>query len=200
MKRAHPQAPARLRRDARAWSRWRVGVGAYILTQQRLRFPLIEDKPFDAGSSCPDAQGVTPGQGQTVRVAGMRVGDIGEVELEDGRRSCRMDLEPRVRRPRAPATPRVLLRPRTGLKDMFLALDPGTPARAACWRRATTIPIDNTAPDVNADEILSALDTDTRDYLKLLINGAGKGLEGRGERPARGVPPARAAAPRPRAS
>ena len=50
-------------------------------------------------------RGVTPGQGQTVRVAGMRVGDIGEVELEDGKARVRMDLEPRVRRPGARATP-----------------------------------------------------------------------------------------------
>ncbi len=34
-------------------------------------------------------------------------------------------------------------------------------------------------PDTNADEVLEALDSDTRAYLKLLINGAGKGLEGR---------------------
>ncbi|MGH3991698.1 MAG: hypothetical protein ACRDSN_04445, partial [Pseudonocardiaceae bacterium] len=38
----------------------------------------------------------------------------------------------------------------------------------------------NTAPDVDPDEVLSALDSDTRDYLKLLISGAGKGLKGRG--------------------
>jgi phospholipid/cholesterol/gamma-HCH transport system substrate-binding protein len=34
---------------------------------------------------------------------------------------------------------------------------------------------------VNADEILAGLDSDTRSYLKLLINGAGKGLEGRSD-------------------
>ena len=43
------------------------------------------------------------------------------------------------------------------------------------------IPVANTAPDIDPDEFLSALDTDTRDYLKLLINGAGKGLEGHGD-------------------
>ena len=43
-----------------------------------------------------------------------------------------------------------------------------------------TIPVENTTPDVNPDEILSVLDRDTRDYLQLLINGVGKGLEGRG--------------------
>jgi phospholipid/cholesterol/gamma-HCH transport system substrate-binding protein len=42
------------------------------------------------------------------------------------------------------------------------------------------IPVQNTEPDVNSDEVLSALDADTRSYLQLLVNGAGKGLRGRG--------------------
>ena len=37
---------------------------------------------------------------------------------------------------------------------------------------------------MNADEFLSALDTDTRQYMKLLLKGAGEGLKGRGQRPA----------------
>ena len=43
-----------------------------------------------------------------------------------------------------------------------------------------TIPSASTAPDIDPDEILSALDTDTRSYLQLLVSGAGKGLKGRG--------------------
>ena len=42
------------------------------------------------------------------------------------------------------------------------------------------IQVANTLPDVDPDEFLSALDADTREYLQLLIAGAGKGLEGRG--------------------
>ena len=72
-----------------------------------------------------------------------------------------------------------LLRPRTGLKDMFVELDPGTNDSPA-MQAGGTIPVQNTAPDINQDEILSALDTDTRAYLQLLINGAGKGLAGHG--------------------
>ena len=34
----------------------------------------------------------------------------------------------------------------------------------------------NTLPDVNADEVLSALDADTRDYLRILLNAAGTAL------------------------
>jgi phospholipid/cholesterol/gamma-HCH transport system substrate-binding protein len=41
------------------------------------------------------------------------------------------------------------------------------------------VPVANTAPDVNLDEILSALDADSQAYLKLLIVGAGEGLAGR---------------------
>jgi phospholipid/cholesterol/gamma-HCH transport system substrate-binding protein len=72
----------------------------------------------------------------------------------------------------------VLLRPRTGLKDMFLALDPGTRATPAV-KENETIGSGNALADTNADEVLEVLDSDTRAYLKLLINGAGKGLEGR---------------------
>jgi len=154
-----------------------AAVGAYILSNQRLRFPLIEDKPFEVYVDLQNAQGVTPGQGQTVRVAGMEVGAVGEVKLHEGRARVRLDLETEhddlVRRD---AT--VLLRPRTGLKDMFLALEPGSRSQPAV-PEGGVVPVANTLPDVNSDEILAVLDADTRAYLKLLIGGAGKGLRNR---------------------
>jgi phospholipid/cholesterol/gamma-HCH transport system substrate-binding protein len=154
-----------------------LGVTAYILGHQRLRFPILEDRPFQVWAEMENARGVTPGQGQTVRVAGMRVGDVGKVELHEGKARVRMDLDSEYDRLiRRDAT--VLLRPRTGLKDMFLALDPGSDSEPAV-REGTVLSASNSAPDTNADEILKVLDTDTRAYLKLLINGAGKGLAGR---------------------
>jgi phospholipid/cholesterol/gamma-HCH transport system substrate-binding protein len=156
-----------------------IACTGYILSNQRLRFPLIEEKPFVLNAAFSDAQAVVPGQGQTVRVAGMRVGDIGEVQLRGGVAVVRMELD-REHRDLVHDDATALLRPRTGLKDMFVELDPGTRA-APLMEAGDTIPIQNTAPDVDADEILSALDADTRDYLVLLINGAGGGLRGRGE-------------------
>ncbi|MGI8945530.1 MAG: MlaD family protein [Thermoleophilaceae bacterium] len=153
-----------------------VGVGAYILSEQRLRFPLIEEQPFEIEVELSDAQAVQPGRGQTVRTAGVEIGLIGDVELEDGRAVVTLELEPEyegyVRRD---AT--VLLRTRTGLKDMFVEVDPGTGPPISEHGR---VAVQNTAPDVDLDEILAVLDTDTRDYLDLLVTGAGKGLEGRG--------------------
>jgi phospholipid/cholesterol/gamma-HCH transport system substrate-binding protein len=72
-----------------------------------------------------------------------------------------------------------LLRPKTGLKDMFIDLEPGG-GDAPVVKEGFTIPVRATQPDVNPDEVLSVLDTDTRQYLQLLLNGAGHGLKGRG--------------------
>jgi phospholipid/cholesterol/gamma-HCH transport system substrate-binding protein len=153
------------------------GVAAYILANQRLRFPLIEDKPFVLQMELANAQAVQPGQGQTVRSAGVEIGKIGDVELEEGLAVVEMELEPRYEGyVREDAT--ALLRTKTGLKDMFVELDPGDGKPLDEGER---VPVGNTAPDIDPDEVLSALDADTRDYLKLLVSGAGKGLEGHGD-------------------
>ena len=156
-----------------------LGVGGYILANQRLRFPVIQEEPFTVKAEFSDAQAVIPGQGQTIRVAGVRVGDIGDVELQDGKAVVSMELDPEYDKLiHADAT--ALLRPRTGLKDMFIELDPGSKDEPLIPEDGR-ISVGNTAPDIDPDEVLAALDQDTRDYLRLLISGAGKGLEGRGE-------------------
>src|SRR5205807_1106134 len=66
-----------------------------------------------------------------------------------------------------------------GLKDMFIEVNPGSQS-APVARPGNTIPVSNTLPDVNVDEILASLDADTRAYLNLLVNGAGQGLKGNG--------------------
>jgi phospholipid/cholesterol/gamma-HCH transport system substrate-binding protein len=155
-----------------------LGCAGYILIHQRLRIPLVHEKPFVLKAEFSDAQAVLPGQGQTVRVAGMRVGDVGDVTLENGVAVVEMELDREHRRlVHTDAT--ALLRPRTGLKDMFVELDPGSRAEPL-MDEGDAIPVANTAPDVDADEVLSALDRDTRDYLVLLLNGVGGGLRERG--------------------
>jgi len=73
-----------------------------------------------------------------------------------------------------------LLRPRTGLNDMFIEIDPGTP-QEPIYGEGGRIPVRNTAPPIDQDEFLAALDVDTRSYLQLLINGAGNGFKNRGD-------------------
>jgi phospholipid/cholesterol/gamma-HCH transport system substrate-binding protein len=151
-------------------------VATYILANQRLRFPIVEEEPIRMKVELPTAQAVTPGQGQFVRVAGVRIGVIGKVGLDDGHAVVNLEIDPEYEGlVREDAT--MLLRPKTGLKDMFLEVDPG---RGRPLEEGDTLRLGNAIQDVNLDEILAMLDRDTREYLLLLVHGAGKGLQGRG--------------------
>jgi phospholipid/cholesterol/gamma-HCH transport system substrate-binding protein len=105
----------------------------------------------------------------------VKIGDISKVELQDGKAVVTMDIERKFLPIYRDAT--ALVRPRTGLQDVFIELDPGT-KNAGEFKDGDTIPVANTAPEVNLDQVLSALDSDTQAYLRTLIVGAGQGLKG----------------------
>jgi phospholipid/cholesterol/gamma-HCH transport system substrate-binding protein len=113
-----------------------------------------------------------------VRVSGVQIGEIGGVKLQNGMAVVTMQIDQKYKH-LLHQNATALLRPRTGLKDMFIEVNPGTTASPAA-KPGFTIPVSNTEPDINTDEILSSLDSDTRQYLQLLVNGAGNGLKGKG--------------------
>jgi phospholipid/cholesterol/gamma-HCH transport system substrate-binding protein len=154
-----------------------LAVATYILSQQDFRFPLVEETPKRIAMELENAQAVQPGQGQTVRVAGVEVGRIADVQLENGVAVVQMEIEKEYEDLiRDDAT--ALLRPKTALKDMFVEVSPGS---GSVVDEGERISVANTLPDVDPDEIYKALDDDTRPYLRLLVSGAGKGLAGRGD-------------------
>ena len=152
-----------------------LGIAAVILSHQRFYLPgwvpAVGTDFYELKAELGSAQAVVPGQGQTVNIAGVKVGEVGKVELEDGRAVIQMLLKPKYNRVYRDAS--VLLRPKTGLKDMFLSLDPGTPA-AGRLPEGGRVRVANTLPDVNPDEVLASLDTDTRAYLRVLLNAGGE--------------------------
>lgn len=157
-----------------------LAVGSYILKEQGARIPFLSEAPVRISAILESAQAVTPGQGQTVQVAGVKVGKIAKVELVDGRAKLGLDMDPRFMKEgliKTDAT--ALLRPRTQLRDMYLQVSPGkrdgTPIK-----EGFVLPLSATLPDVTLDEILAALDGRTTEYLTLLLNGAGTGLKDRG--------------------
>ena len=155
-----------------------VVVAGYILHKERFHFPLIQSTPFEINAEFSTAQAVMPGQGQSVRVSGVQIGEIGGVRLQDGRAIVQMQISDTYKH-LIHTNATALLRPRTGLKDMFVEVYPGSKT-APVASPGFTIPVSNTSPDVNLDEVLSSLDADTRAYLALLVNGAGRGLQGNG--------------------
>jgi phospholipid/cholesterol/gamma-HCH transport system substrate-binding protein len=152
-------------------------VSSVILSKQRLALPawvpVVGKEFFEIEAEMTTAQAVTPGQGQTVNIAGVEVGEIASVKLRGGKAIIGMRIRPEHDRIYKNAS--ILLRPKTGLKDMVAELTPGT-ADAGRLDEGDVIPISQTLPDVNLDEILAALDSDTRDYLVLLLNDGAQGL------------------------
>jgi phospholipid/cholesterol/gamma-HCH transport system substrate-binding protein len=114
-----------------------------------------------------EASAVTSGQGQSVDIAGVQVGQIGGVALEHGQAVVTMNIYKQYAPIYRNAT--VLLRPRTPLKDMYLSLDPGTKSAGAVLNGGQ-LSSGASIPDVDFSQILDSLDADTRDYLLLLLS------------------------------
>ncbi len=146
--------------------------------------PVLGQEFYELKGEFTTAQAVTPGQGQAITIAGIQVGKVGEVTLEDGRAVVRMDVEPEYAE-LIHEDAQLLLRPKTGLADMVVEVDPGTEGETPAEGEA--IPLAQTQPNVNPDEILAILDADTRDYLALLLNAGGEGLGGQGRQLAAGL-------------
>jgi phospholipid/cholesterol/gamma-HCH transport system substrate-binding protein len=158
-----------------------IGVSAFILSNQRLYLPSwvpgIGKTFYKVKAEFSTAQAVVPGQGQTVDIAGVQVGEISKVELKDGVAVVSMNIRTKYKPIYRDAS--MLLRPKTGLKDMIVEMDPGTKS-AGALPEGGTIPIQNTTPDVNLDEVLSSLDKDTRTYLQILVNSGGEAFGNKG--------------------
>ncbi|HEY1359846.1 MAG TPA: MlaD family protein [Thermoleophilaceae bacterium] len=146
-------------------------VAGYVLSNERFYLPkwvpVLGTDFYKVKADLQTGQAVVPGQGQTVDIAGVKIGEVGNVELQNGHAVVEMN----IKRKYAPIykNASVLLRPKTGLKDMVLELDPGDKS-AGKLPEGGHVRLANTLPDVNPDEILSQLDSDTRAYLRVLLN------------------------------
>jgi phospholipid/cholesterol/gamma-HCH transport system substrate-binding protein len=152
-----------------------------IISQQKAALPswvpLFGQDFFELNAEFLPAQAVTPGQGQSIDVSGIQIGKVGNVDLENGHAVVRMDIEPKyadlIHRNAS-----LLLRPKTGLADMVIEMDPGTQG-SPLIKEGSSVPLASTEPQVNPDQILATLDQDTRNYLTLLLNGGGTGIGGK---------------------
>ena len=74
-----------------------LGIAGYILSNQRFYLPawvpVLGTDFYEVEAELPTAQAVVPGQGQTVNVAGVKVGEVGEVTLENGRAVVNMQIK-----------------------------------------------------------------------------------------------------------
>jgi phospholipid/cholesterol/gamma-HCH transport system substrate-binding protein len=118
--------------------------------------------------------------GSPVRIAGVEVGKVTKVERNGGGALVTMRIDEKGRPVHADATAKI--RPRIFLEgNFFVDLTAGSPS-APELDDGATIPVQQTATPVQLDEVLTALQSDTREDLKVLLREYGKGLQGAGGR------------------
>ncbi len=153
-----------------------------IFTQQKASLPpwlpLVGEEFDHITAEFSTAQAVTPGQGQSVDIAGIEIGKVTSVDLEDGHAVVGMDIQPRYMQLIHPDA-ELLLRPKTGLNDMIVEIDPGQGEESI--ESGHSFPLSQTEPNTNLDAFLATLDADTRQYIQLLVAGGAKGVGGRGK-------------------
>jgi phospholipid/cholesterol/gamma-HCH transport system substrate-binding protein len=142
-----------------------LAAGGYILAHQRVVWPWAQRVAYQADFEA--APGISPGNGQEVRIAGVTVGEVSKAEVtKEGRARLTMQLQERYRTVYGNA--RAYLRPKSPLNDMYVLLDPGGPPTPKLTAGAV-IPVTQTARPVQIDEVLAHLDQPTRDNLGILL-------------------------------
>jgi phospholipid/cholesterol/gamma-HCH transport system substrate-binding protein len=119
--------------------------------------------------------------GSPVRIAGVDVGKVRSIErASPGSEGAivTMRIDDKGRPIHSDATAKI--RPRIFLEgNFFVDLTAGSPS-APQLKDGGTIPVQQTATPVQLDEVLTALQSDTRDDLKTLLREYGKGIDGAG--------------------
>jgi phospholipid/cholesterol/gamma-HCH transport system substrate-binding protein len=153
-----------------------VACGFYILLQERLPNPF--QTFYEVRGAFPTAAAVVPGLGEPVLVSGVHVGEITNTYLHDGQGIIEMEIQP-GKLPRLYRNAHAQLIPNTPLDDMEVDIQPGTPS-AGVLPHGGTIPVGETTSPTQSDELLDALDSDTRTWLSSLIAELAEGTRGRG--------------------
>ena len=153
-----------------------------IFTQQKATLPswlpFVGEEFEHISAQFSTAQAVTPGQGQAVDVAGIQIGKVTSVELQNGHAVVGMDIEPKYMTLIHPDAS-FLLRPKTNLNDMVVEIEPGK--EKGHVEDGAEFSLAQTEANTNLDAFLGTLDADTRKYLQLLVAGGAQGIGGRGK-------------------
>ena len=125
-----------------------------------------------------------------VRIAGVNVGKVRSVEhiQTNGRPAALVTMEIDKRGLPLHRDATLKVRPRIFLEgNYFVDLQPGSPS-APVLGDGATIPVQQTAAPVQLGQLLSALQSDTRDDLRTFLREYGKGVQGGGRAFNRSIP------------
>jgi phospholipid/cholesterol/gamma-HCH transport system substrate-binding protein len=154
----------------------RMGAAVLVIALIVVYFGFTKHVPFKHGfrlkavfSTAVNVRSSSP-----VRVAGVDVGKVSGVAREGNAGLVTMEIESNGLPIHSDAT--VKIRPRTFLEgNWFVELQPGSPS-ASRLSSGATLPITQTSDPVQLDQVLDALNTDTRANLQNFLIGLGDGF------------------------
>jgi phospholipid/cholesterol/gamma-HCH transport system substrate-binding protein len=164
-------------------SAFKAGVLALVVILVAAWFGFTKANPFanpyELSAVVRNAQNLKPGS--PVRIAGVEVGKVTKVESTgDGEPTARVKMElndealPLHRDATLKIRPRILLE-----GNFFVDLRPGSPS-AGNLDDGSTLPASQTSTSVTVNQVLSVLDRDTRDDLRLFLSEYATALNGGG--------------------
>ncbi|MCW2720792.1 MlaD family protein [Pseudonocardia sp.] len=138
--------------------------GGIILGNQRFTPPWADRYIVNAAFEA--APGVSPGNGQEVRIAGVIVGQISDATIgPDGKARLALDMNPGTT---IYDNARLVLRPKSPLNEMYVEIAPGGPPGKPV-PSGGSLPVTNTVRPVQIDEVLGHLDGTARQGLTDLL-------------------------------
>ncbi len=154
----------------------RAGIVFVVVLLIVVYFGFTKHIPFKHGFrlNAEFATAVNIHPSSPVRIAGVDVGKVTSVRREGNAGLVSMEIEPKGLPLHTDAE--LKIRPRLFLEgNWFVELKPGTPL-APTISSGHTIPIAQTSDPVQLDQVLSALNSDTRQNLQDFLQGYGDGL------------------------
>lgn len=154
----------------------RIGVVVLVLTAIVVYFGFTKHIPFTHGYRLKAvfSSAVNIRRSSPVRIAGVDVGKVSSISREGNAGVVTMEIQSSGLPIHSDAT--VKIRPRTFLEgNWFVELQPGSPS-AKVVSSGYTLPITQTSDPVQLDQVLDALNTDTRTDLQNFLIGFGDGF------------------------
>jgi phospholipid/cholesterol/gamma-HCH transport system substrate-binding protein len=156
----------------------RFGLAVIVIAALIVYFGFTKAIPFKHGfrlkAVFASAQNINVHPSSPVRIAGVTVGKVSGVAREGNAGLVTMEIESGGLPIHTDATAKI--RPRTFLEgNWFVELQPGSPS-AKTISSGYTIPTTQTSDPVQLDQVLDALNTDTRANLQNFLIGFGDGL------------------------
>jgi virulence factor Mce-like protein len=178
LRRSDPDAPRIPRKDRTGASAFKVGAIVLAVLCVATYFGFTKHVPFTHGfrvnAVFPSANSIR--KNSPVRIAGVNVGKVTKIERQDGTDAAVVTMEIDKKGLPIHKDATVKIRPRIFLEgNFFVDMEPGTPG-APTLSDGDTLPISQAATPVQLDQVLTALQQDTRTQLQELLDTYGRAL------------------------